>query len=121
MHATLEQTMAAQAHLAIDRAAISTLLADIGVDLKESLAPSMILAAFDLLACVEVGRSLPSEGNFEAVLQCFHTMRHPQPEPVRRMQMDLLDMVVDEGLFPSRERAHALYERLGVADPDLTH
>jgi hypothetical protein len=121
MQATLEQSMAAQAHLAIDRAAISTLLVDMGIDLAEPLAPSMILAAFDLLACVEVGRTLPPEGDFDAVLQCFHTMRHPQPEPVRRIQMDLLDMLVADGLFPLRERVRALYDRLGESCLELGH
>lgn len=113
--------MSSHPQLAIDRAAISSLLIDMGVDLTEPLAPSMILAAFDLLACVEVGNTLPSEGNFEAVLQSFHTLRHVQPEPVRSMQIALLDLLVAEGLFASCERAQALYERLREEHSAPTH
>lgn len=77
----------------IDREYVARMLANMGVDLTHTLAPSMILGSFDVMASAELAVNLPEDANFEAVLQCFHTLKHVQPPDVRNVQVRVLDVV----------------------------
>jgi len=87
------QASAPDSLLGIDREYIARMLSNMGVDLTHTLAPSMILGSFDVMACAELAGTLPEDANFEAVLQCFHTLQHVQPPEVRSVQVRVLDLV----------------------------
>jgi len=82
------------------------------VDLNHSLAPSIILGSFDVMASADLAVKLPDESNFEAVLQCFHTLRHVQPQDVRKVQVRVLDVVRRLCAPMSDERYQAIRGRL---------
>lgn len=96
----------------IDREYVSRMLFSMGVDLNHSLAPSIILGSFDVMASADLAVKLPDGANFEAALQCFHTLRHVQPQDVRNVQVRVLDVVRRLCAPMSDERYQAIRDRL---------
>jgi hypothetical protein len=105
------------AELGIDREYIARMLDSLGVDLSHTLAPSMILCAFDVMACAQLALHLPPAADFKPVLQdTFHSFIHEQPERVRAVQVQVLDAV--HAVTPlSDARYTAMLEHLYRYDP----
>lgn len=82
-----------ESFVGIDRDYVSKMLQNMGVDLNHTLGPSMILGSFDVMASADLAIKLPSGANFEAALQCFHTLKHVQPVEVRKVQVRVLNLV----------------------------
>ncbi len=72
--------------LEIDRVAVSSLLKELGFHLDTDLAPSMMLAAQDMLMSIELASSLPDGADFLAACSILHTVSLPQPEAVQLVQ-----------------------------------
>lgn len=110
--------MNALADLVIDRAAVSALLVELGVDLSHSLAPAIVLATTDVLLAVELAEALPPEANFDAALGQLKSFTAPPdglvPARVVEVQWQVLDALMQGPQAPVIEtsRLSCLHERL---------
>lgn len=116
-HFTPSDLAAGEAQLAIDRAQLSSMLVTLGVDLTHPLCPSFIVGAFDVLACVDIADNLPANYSFEDAVQCFETMRQPQPTEVREVQIQVLDAVCGSSTTIDQVRIDSLRRRLTESTP----
>lgn len=116
-HSTLHDLAAGEAQLAIDRAQLSSMLVALGVDLTHPLCASFIVGAFDVMACVEIADNLPADYSFEDAVQCFETMRQPQPIEVREVQIKVLDAVCGSAATIDQVRIESLRRWMAESTP----
>ena len=76
--------------LTIDLDYMHALLVSLGVDISHEVAPSFALGAFDVMAVMELGAALPDSADFRATFDLFATLRDPQPQEVRDVQLVVL-------------------------------
>ena len=68
------------------RTEVVALLGALGIRLDTALAPAFVLAAQDMLICIELAETLPDSAQYLPACSLRDTISRVQPEPVQLVQ-----------------------------------